>query len=260
MVILLHGYGSCAYVFHETMAPLAAAGYRVIAPELRGHGLSQGPVRSGDYTTPALARHVIEIMDALGVECATLLGHSMGAGVALEIARSWPARAAGVVAAAPVALATEWAGVMGRWLFPPLPSALVARFAPRWVFTWILKAASGRNGFPRPRDVDAFHAQSQFPGYVWAARRSLIEFGWRAWPRARLAEIQCPVLVLLGTKDRLVSRRSVMRSLSAMDTWEFVPIEGAGHFLLPEAPGEIARAVVGFLSRIGEKAGGADDR
>jgi pimeloyl-ACP methyl ester carboxylesterase len=76
----LHGFPDTARIWRSQIAALTAAGYRAIAPDLRGRGRSERPSRVSDYSLAALVGDVTGIMDALGVERAHVVGHEWGAG------------------------------------------------------------------------------------------------------------------------------------------------------------------------------------
>lgn len=71
-VVFLPGWGCSAYIFRYTLEPVAAAGYRAIAVDLKGHGLSDKPTAVGEYTLDSMRTHVIEILNALGIARAPL--------------------------------------------------------------------------------------------------------------------------------------------------------------------------------------------
>src|SRR4029079_441179 len=91
--LLLHGWGASAYSFRRLLPLLAEAGYRGIAPDLRGHGLSARPIDAKRYSSAAMVAQVLDSMDALRVPNAVLVGQSMGAAIAMDVAATEPARA-----------------------------------------------------------------------------------------------------------------------------------------------------------------------
>jgi pimeloyl-ACP methyl ester carboxylesterase len=95
-VILLHGAapGTSAEVFQPNIGPLAARGLRVLAPDLPGWGLTDAPA---DHSPAYRRDHVLRFMDALGIDKATLVGHSMAGGLVTQLAFSRPDRVQGVV-------------------------------------------------------------------------------------------------------------------------------------------------------------------
>lgn len=105
-MVLLHGLGEGAASWRPVLADLAALGYRVLAPDARGHG---GSGRPGAYSFELLRGDVLAFLDALGVDRCVLVGHSMGATTAGLVASAAPERV--------VALVLEDAA-------PPRPGAL----------------------------------------------------------------------------------------------------------------------------------------
>lgn len=81
LVVLLHGWPESWYSWRHQMPALARAGYRVVAPDLRGYGGSDAPMDPGSYDVQTLAADVRGLLDALGERQATLVGHDWGAGV-----------------------------------------------------------------------------------------------------------------------------------------------------------------------------------
>src|SRR5919107_4559290 len=89
LVVLLHGIASTA----DTWAPVAAAlaeRHTVLAPDLLGHGASAKP--RGDYSLGAYASGVRDLVAALGYDRATVVGHSLGGGIAMQMAHQFPER------------------------------------------------------------------------------------------------------------------------------------------------------------------------
>ena len=85
-VLLLHGFPDSAYLWRNQIPVLAKAGYRVIAPDLRGFGRSSKPTKKADYELPLLAGDVLDILAALGVGKVHLVGHDFGAVLAWLLA------------------------------------------------------------------------------------------------------------------------------------------------------------------------------
>lgn len=96
-VVLLHGFPSMAYAWRHQIPALAAAGWRVIAPDLRGAGATgpQGGVSA--YSMRNLSQDVLGVLDALGLERAVMAGHDFGGVLAWSLGRDHPDRAAGVI-------------------------------------------------------------------------------------------------------------------------------------------------------------------
>lgn len=90
-ILLIHGFTAFNLVWSEVLLPIAAAGFRVIAPDLLGHGFTEKP-KGCEYTIEAQARMVMLLMEHLGIERATLAGNSYGGAIAATCALDYPSR------------------------------------------------------------------------------------------------------------------------------------------------------------------------
>nr|WP_202446985.1 alpha/beta hydrolase [Streptomyces sp. SID5468] len=97
LVVLLHGFPECWYSWRHQFAPLAAAGYHVVAPDQRGYARSDRPEAVEAYTMPHLVGDVVGLVHALGEERAVVVGHDWGAPVAWNTALMRPDLVRGVV-------------------------------------------------------------------------------------------------------------------------------------------------------------------
>ena len=91
-VVLLHGFPDDRHLWRYQVPALAAAGFRVIAPDLRGFGDAPQPQDPKDYGSPLVVADVIGILDALGVKQVQLVAHDWGAAVGWALARQYPDR------------------------------------------------------------------------------------------------------------------------------------------------------------------------
>ena len=97
-VVLLHGFPDTSFLWRHQIPALVRAGFRVVAPDLRGRGQSDKPERVEDYRLSAIMKDVAGIMDALGIERAHVVGHDWGAPVAWFLAALMPQRVDRLVA------------------------------------------------------------------------------------------------------------------------------------------------------------------
>lgn len=257
-VFFVHGWGCSVYSFRHNLAPLAAAGFRVLAADLKGHGLSDKPTAPGEYTTEALSAHVMEILDALGAGRVSLVGHSMGGALALDVAIRAPERVCRVALFSSIGLGEV--RLLGFWrLLTPRPLAPVyPHLVRRWIVRLVLREVYGRRGGFSARDVDEYWAPTQFPEAVYAARAVLHELDWSLVPAERLRTLRCPALVVFGTRDRLVETSPMRRLVQAMPDARLHVVDGAGHVVMEEAPGEVNRTLLDFFSA--ERAAAAERR
>src|SRR5438874_11257497 len=143
VVILLHGWPYDIHSFVDVAPVLAAAGYRVIVPYLRGYGptrfLSSGTFRNGQPS--ALALDMIALMDALKIEKATLAGFDWGARTANIIAALWPERCKAMVSVSGYLIGSQEAGKM------PLPP----KAELEWWYQFYFATDRGRTGYEKYR-------------------------------------------------------------------------------------------------------------
>jgi pimeloyl-ACP methyl ester carboxylesterase len=142
-VVLLHGWPYDIHTFADVSPFLAAAGYRVIVPYLRGYGttrfLSHETFRNGQQS--ALAVDTVALMDTLGIEKAVVGGADWGARTADIIAALWPQRCAGLVSVSGYLIGSQQAGAL-----PLVPEA-----ERQWWYQYYFATERGRAGYERYR-------------------------------------------------------------------------------------------------------------
>jgi pimeloyl-ACP methyl ester carboxylesterase len=143
VVVLLHGWPYDIHSFVEVVPLLTSAGCRVLVPHLRGYGstrfLSEGTFRNGEPA--ALALDVIDFLDALGIQNATLAGFDWGARSAAIVAALWPGRCAGLVAVSGYLIGSQEAGKL------PLPPEAELQ----WWYQYYFATERGRAGYEKYR-------------------------------------------------------------------------------------------------------------
>jgi pimeloyl-ACP methyl ester carboxylesterase len=101
LIILCHGFPECWYSWRHQLGALARAGFRAVAPDLRGYGRSDRPEEVDKYTLLHYVGDIVGLLDAFGVEQAVIAGHDVGAPVAWQAALLRPDRFRGVIALGP---------------------------------------------------------------------------------------------------------------------------------------------------------------
>jgi pimeloyl-ACP methyl ester carboxylesterase len=203
-VVMLHGLGATKASFLPTVAALASS-FRVTAIDFPGFGDSAKPFGAA-YDAPYFARSVVQVLDALEIDRAHVIGNSMGGRVALEVGFEFPDRTRRLALLAPsLAWLRErrWAGLLKvvrpeLGLIQPAPRAIVESIVrnvvPGGAEGW---SAVGVDEFLRayltPRGRAAFYA---------AARNIYLEEPERFW--SRLRELQSDSLFVWGREDRIV--------------------------------------------------------
>jgi pimeloyl-ACP methyl ester carboxylesterase len=245
-LVLIHGWGACVYTFRHLLQALEGSGRRVVAFDLRGHGLSDKPVARGDYTTGAVVGDVLDLLDALGIADADVLGHSLGGGIALHFALAHRARIRRLALAAPVSLTGIRLPAIGHLLTPRFTDRFARYLTPRWLTKLLLRSTYGDPRRVTEGDVDEYWAPSQFPEYYRAARALLAEFDWNALTTRDLASLGCRTLVILSSADRLIRGAEIPARLIKEST--VVQLVGAGHLGIEECAAEFNETVLRFLS------------
>jgi pimeloyl-ACP methyl ester carboxylesterase len=233
--LFIHGWGCSCFVWRRNLPALAAKGIRPFAMDLPGHGLSDKPLEAERYTPDAMADVVLSTLDALGLERAAIVAHSLGAAVARRVAARAPDRISAMVLLAPVSIGRVpivplARAVSKRWLQPIVPFLTF-----RWtIATGLWLSRAGKTALSA-REVDEYWAPTQFPEMTLAAIRMLHAFDWEPEPSA----IATRTLVIGAGGDRLVH---VDR-----DSAHYV-VPGAGHNIQEQAPDEVNSLVLSFLT------------
>ena len=253
-VVLVHGWACTAFAWRRQVPALAAAGYRVVAFDLTGHGFSDKPPLAAEYSAGAMTSFVLDVMDAVGIRRAALVGHSMGGAVSASVALAAPERVARLALLSPVGFGEVLGLRLGRWLSPELAVPLlpglgrVAMAAPRWALASSFHLVWGGGPVTLTLDdVEEYRAPTQFPGYVPALRHLVHAFAWEPHAEEQLARITCPVLVLFGTRDRVVIPRRARELVRLVPDGHLELVDGAGHMVQEERADEVNAVLLGFL-------------
>jgi pimeloyl-ACP methyl ester carboxylesterase len=254
-LLLVHGLGSTRQTWDVILDALAEQ-YAVIAPDLPGHGGSDPP--AGDYSLGAFAVGLRNLLIALGLRSATLVGHSLGGGVAMQFAHQFPERTD--------RLALIGSGGLGRQLTPMLRAATLpgantvvgalARFpepTTRRVIRWTSAVAphflARPDAGPVARDLRRLTDRRLRRTFVRTARNVI---DWRgqtvsaAETLALLADL--PILLAWGTDDRVIPPDHHRAVAGLLTGPHLVEIAGAGHYPHISAPDEIVPALRKFLA------------
>jgi pimeloyl-ACP methyl ester carboxylesterase len=255
-VVLLHGWPDSSRVWRHQVPALAAAGFRVLAPDLRGFGDSDRPEGTAAYRSRTLCGDVTGILDAFGVERAAVVGHDWGAALAWLLASVFAAdrvdRLAVLAAGHPEALRRaglrqlrrswyvllfQWKGVAERWLSKD-----------DWAYFRRFCAAAG---YP-DRDTDAAVAEFSRPGALTAG----LEWYRANWtpkslvaPPLRLPPVRCPTLGIWGAGDPALTEKQ-MRDSAAYVTggWRYERFDESGHWPQLDAPERTNALLLEFLA------------
>ena len=248
-VVLLHGWAASAYMHRFAIAHLARAGFRAIAVDLKGHGLSDKPIGTQvAYTTERLLGEVMRLLDAMGLERVALVGQSMGGGLALRLALDHPGRVRALALVSPVGLSTIPAARIARVISPRVLDQFASIMVPRWLAATLLRLTYGDPSRVTEREIDEYWAPSQFPNFARAMRALVAEFDWSPLPDERLRALRVRTLLTVGTKDRLI-RGAVSAARRLPRAFQLV-IEGGGHDVNEEHHERVNSEISRFLSSV----------
>lgn len=247
-VVLLPGWGSTVFLWRHNMRALSEAGFRPIAVELKGMGLSDKPIGENEYSSEALVSHLAEILEALNLDRPVVVGHSLAASIAYRFARKHPGRVRAVILVSPVG----HAGVKLLWLFKAMTPRFLRRAVPaiagRIFVTAALRRSYGRLRRFTDADVDEYCAPTQFPEFAIAQRDMLHAFDWSEPVEGG---VDVPILLISGEADHMVGKREIAAYVAKNPHMEVTTIPGAGHIVPEEAPEQVNAVLIGFLRRLG---------
>lgn len=259
VVLLLHGFPDSWHLWRHQIPVLAAAGHRVVAPDLRGLGLSDRPTAVADYALPALLGDVVGLLEVLGIEKVAVVGHDWGAVLGWALATAEPGcvtRLAVLSVGHPAARAKAGLAQQVRGLYIPfflVPGAAEA-VLPRWDWAFLRRWAW--RGVRPGENVDADRQVEDLsrPGALtaalsWYRANIVLRPGRSAVPRSGGRRVTCPVLGVWSTRDAALTERQMTASVEHVDgSWRYERIEGAGHWIPVEAPAVLNPLLVDFLT------------
>ncbi len=249
-LILLHGYGGSMWQW-EYQQPLTAQ-FRVITPDLIGSGLSDKPAI--DYRPEELIDSIRGLMDELGLPTATLIGNSMGGGVAIGMALTHPERVHRLV------LIDGLPDHVRERLVSPLMQRAINTHAPAWLARFgalllgnrtmeaVLKEIVYDPRLVTPLVLDRSNRNRQRADMITpllSLRNSLPL--WEQHFAPRLKDIRQPTLILWGEHDRLFPPQVGRDLHTIIPHSEFIVIPEAGHIPQWEQPQAVNRHIREFL-------------
>jgi pimeloyl-ACP methyl ester carboxylesterase len=251
-VLLLHGFPDSGRLWRHQVPALTAAGFRAIAPDLRGFGESDRPEGVDSYGMQLIVGDVLGVLDAAGIERANVVGHDWGAAVGWALAAMAPSRVSRLVALTvghPAGFFTDAMGQRERsWYMLFFQHAGVAEDALRRDDWWLFRQWARGQG-----DLDVYIRDLDRPGALTAALN---------WYRANtpaeafgvvnpipLPPVSRPVLGVWAAQDHFLGEAQMLASEAHCQAgWRYERIEAAGHWLPLDAPDELNRLVLGFLA------------
>ena len=242
-IVLVHGFGASKEIWWSTLLALAPLGH-IFALDLPGHG---GSPLHGDSRMPRIAARIADFCAARSLPAITLVGHSMGGNVALELTLDRPALVRRLVLVDPAAYADEMpifthsthVDNLHRWAALRASMALaqkvgvVGRLVPRQLRGGFVLPALRRASYLSRHDVDALHQQltSLFANSIGA----------------RMSAVRAPTLVISGEFDPLVPPALSRRVAETIPDARYAVVRRAGHNPMDERPHAFEQILLEFL-------------
>ena len=253
-IVLIHGITSSSRTYERVM-PALAEHFTVIAPDLLGHGESAKP--RGDYSLGAYASGVRDLMIALGHPRATVVGHSLGGGIAMQLAYQFPERVERLALVSSGGLGRELnlmlraATLPGSEYVLPLLCAAPVRDAVRAV-----GRVTSRIGFRPGADLqgmlegfDSLSAVDARRAFLHTARSIIDIGGQRVSARDRLyLAAGMPTLIVWGENDPMIPVAHGREAHAEMPGSRLEVFPDAGHFPFNDDPVRFARVLQDFIA------------
>jgi pimeloyl-ACP methyl ester carboxylesterase len=253
VVVLIHGITGSSLNWEEVIEPLAER-YTVVAPDLLGHGESAKP--RGDYSLGAYASGIRDLLAALGHSRATVVGHSLGGGIAMQMAYQFPERVERLVLVSSgglgrdVHLLIRAAVLPGSELVLPLlaSNAVITRVDAVGTFLGRLGLRAGSDLIEMWRGFSSLADGETRAAFIHTLRTIVDPGGQRVSAADRLYLAQdMPSLLIWGERDPVIPLRHGVRASEQMPGTRLVTFPDAGHFPQLDEPRRFARELTDFI-------------
>jgi pimeloyl-ACP methyl ester carboxylesterase len=254
-VVMQHGWPQHWWCWRKVIPQLAER-YRVICPDLRGHGWSDAP--PSGYSKPQLARDLIGVLDALGLERVRLVGHDWGAMAGFLACLGSPERferylAMGITPPLPSGDPKQLLGIWKLYYQLPLTAPFIA---PRLVakpdfIKRFLRAGLVRRDAMTDRDMDLFaQAVVERPHVTLGIYRTFLLREFAPMAAGRWAgRLRVPTRVLAGDHDIVTDAKRIrMAAERYADDMTVQDLQGVGHFVPEEVPDVVGAAALDFFA------------
>jgi pimeloyl-ACP methyl ester carboxylesterase len=250
-VLLLHGFPETRHMWRHLLRALAGAGYRAVAPDQRGYSVGARPPEIKSYAIDLLTSDALGLMDNCGARRFHLVGHDWGAQLAWLIAAEHPDRVATLTVLSrphPAAFARAMAEDPEQAKRSHHHQAFrqpetTARLRQDNFGT--LRAVLEREGVP-PENLERYF---QTLGESGALEAAVNWYRANSIASAAVPPASMPTLYIWGTADGTVgSRAAELTQQFVVGSYQFVKIEGGGHFTVDQFPDRIAQLLIAHLA------------
>lgn len=259
-VLLVHGFPDSCSLWEQQVCELSMSGYMVLAPDMIGYGDSEKPSETKQYRLSEVVKLLLALLDKLCVQRCHLVGHDWGAATAWKFSLVYPERVSSLVVLS-----------VGHPGGGPAAGGLRQRAASWYMlfFQYVGTAEEALRGndwqlfrqFMAPAGEAATQAYidnlSQ-PGALTAALNwyranfRVDVFGATQVNPTKWPKVQCPVLGVWGSADKALTEQqmTVSEQFVAPGCWQYVRLEGVGHWIPREAPAQLNALLLKFWSPV----------
>lgn len=253
-VLFLHGFPDSSYVWRHQVPAVVGAGFRAIAPDLRGFGASDKPQDVKAYGLMSIVKDAVGLLDALGIQKAHVVCHDYGAAVGWLLASLHPARMQKLV---PLSVGSP----------PSFSAADMAQREKSWYmllfqFKDVAEQIIARDDWRFLREFARHHPETEKwiadlskPGALtaalnWYRANATAERLFSAPPPLPL--VKAPVMGLWSSEDAYLMEPQMTGSAAFVDgPWRYERIEGASHWLQLDQPERVNKLLLDFLTGTG---------
>jgi pimeloyl-ACP methyl ester carboxylesterase len=249
-LLLIHGYGAGIWVWEKQIEVLAQS-YRVYALDLIGHGFSDRPKIS--YTPEAYIHFLKDFMDGVGIEKATLIGNSMGGGMAWAMAIRYPERVDRLILinCVPPDVLRQVKNESFRMLkaikdIPILPYLVLAARNKNSIRQILLECTLDIR-LITPEIINRQYQLSKIKGTTWALYSTFKHAEEALELKDQLALIHQPTLFVWGDRDLIFPLEVGEKLHQTISGSKFLRVEKSGHIPMWETPDQVNQAILDFL-------------
>lgn len=252
VLLLLHGIAGSSQSWVPVMSQLRSE-FTMIAPDFVGHGKSAKP--SGDYSVGNLASWTRDLLEILGVDRATVVGHSYGGGVALQFAYQFPERCERLVLVDSGGLGREVTWILRLVALPGFEAVMPLLFTPAvgTVGDWIAGSIR-RLGVHSPTAAEVWRSLRSFTdpetrrAFLRTTRSVIGPAGQAIAAKERLYLAEgLPVLIVWGERDRVIPTSHAFDAYRALPHSQLEVVPDVGHFPHAESPAAFAEILRDFI-------------